>query len=231
MSDILRTAEKVLENGFNVSTGYGFGIRVCVILFKIITERLELIGSGNHCVIPLCIKHRTSKEGISSTFVQTTFSLRLLRKIGSGKIEISLNEVPSLRFCRKSLVLHDGFHILVINNDFLIAFYKVEIDIGPHKTDFRLKTGFVCIGHLSIFLQIAESLVDVGNLAVTGAPIAHIGVDIAGLDGVVLSVGELARDEGQRVVVVGAVFHHIGQRLGETHHALICHNAVYISIE
>ena len=174
----------------------------------------------------MCIKHRTSKEGISRAFVQTTFSLRLLRKIGSGKIEISLNEVPSLR-----LVLHDGFHILVINNDILIAFYKVEIDIGPHKTDFRLKTGFVCIGHLSIFLQIAESLVDVGNLAVTGAPIAHIGVDIAGLDGVVLSVGELARDKGQGVVVVGAIFHHIGQRLGETHHALICHNAVYISIE
>ena len=142
----------ILQDGFGVTLCFGLrpriGIFICQFKATLVNNCLGSLGG----LIPaLGIEHSPRLESQRSPLGQAASCTRLWQVVGSI-VEVILHKVPTSLLGREGLVGGNLLHIVVVNNNLLVAFHQLKVDKTTEESHLCRQTDKVGFREIRLIL-------------------------------------------------------------------------------
>ena len=206
-----------MEDGFRVARRHGNGESVSVVGHQGVSQPGELVGRRDHFVIFARVKHRAGDQGQCDALVQPAFRSGLLRQVLRREVQVVPDEVPAISLGGKGFLHLDLREVLIIEDDFLVAFHQLEIQPAAHQAEFAQQAGLVRLRQVvSEGLEIRDGLVGPADRIVQRAPAPKVDAHET-VRQVRSAVGHLAGNQAHREIDIGPVLELVREGLGHAH--------------
>ena len=209
--------ETVLEDGLRVARRHRDGESVSVVGHQGVTKSGEFIGRRDHLVVLAGIEHGAGNQGQGDAPVQPAFRSSLFRQVPRREVQVVPDEVPAVGLGGKGFLHGNLGQVLIVEDDFLVAFHQLEIQPAAHQAEFAHQTGLIRLRKVRPEgLEIRDGLVRPADRIVQGTPATQINAHET-VRQVRSAIGHLAGNQTHREIDIGPVLELVREGLGHTH--------------